>query len=94
MERIRQRGESTGSGARRPIVCCSWAVGGQFRAGAGLGARQHYARACQGGQCGRTGIGGAHGGPGPDRDYDIFAGSVVAYGEVDLGIVRPFLMFL
>src|SRR5438128_420826 len=31
---------------------------------------------------------------GPDRHYDIFAGSVVAYGEVDLGIVRPFLMFL
>src|SRR5919198_1885608 len=28
---------------------------------------------------------------GPDRDYDIFAGGVVAYGEVDLGIVRPFL---
>jgi hypothetical protein len=31
---------------------------------------------------------------GVDRHYDIFAGSVVAYGEVDLGIVRPFLMFL
>jgi hypothetical protein len=31
---------------------------------------------------------------GPDRHYDILAGSVVAYGEVDLGIVRPFLMFL
>src|SRR5712691_12355680 len=31
---------------------------------------------------------------GPDRNYDIFAGSVVAYGDVDLGIVRPFLMFL
>jgi hypothetical protein len=28
------------------------------------------------------------------KNYDIFAGSVVAYGEVDLGIVRPFLMFL
>ena len=28
------------------------------------------------------------------KHYDIFAGSVVAYGEVDLGIVRPFLMFL
>jgi hypothetical protein len=31
---------------------------------------------------------------GPDRDYDIFAGSVVAYGEADLGMVRPFLMLL
>src|SRR5262249_3225478 len=28
------------------------------------------------------------------KNYDIFAGSVVAYGEVDLGFVRPFLMFL
>src|SRR4029450_11566228 len=28
---------------------------------------------------------------GPDRDYDILAGGVLAYGEVDLGIVRPFL---
>jgi hypothetical protein len=28
---------------------------------------------------------------GPDRDYDILAGGAVAYGEVDLGIVRPFL---
>src|SRR5262249_20078384 len=25
------------------------------------------------------------------RHYDIFAGGVVAYGEVDLGIVRPFV---
>jgi hypothetical protein len=31
---------------------------------------------------------------GPDRDYDVFAGGVVAYGEVDLGIIRPFLAFL
>jgi hypothetical protein len=30
---------------------------------------------------------------GPDRDYDVFAGGVVAYGEVDLGVVRPFLAF-
>src|SRR2546427_1258742 len=28
---------------------------------------------------------------GPNRDYDIFAGGVVAYGEADLGIVRPFV---
>jgi hypothetical protein len=31
---------------------------------------------------------------GPDRNYDIFAGSAVAYAEVDLGIVRPFLGFI
>jgi hypothetical protein len=31
---------------------------------------------------------------GPDRNYDVFAGGVVAYGEVDLGIVRPFLGFI
>src|SRR5262249_21962678 len=30
----------------------------------------------------------------PGRKYSIFAGGVVAYGEVDLGIVRPFLGFL
>jgi len=34
---------------------------------------------------GLTGVRGA------DRDYDIFAGSAVAYVEADLGIVRPFL---
>jgi hypothetical protein len=27
----------------------------------------------------------------PGRDYDIFAGSVIGYAEVDLGVVRPFL---
>jgi hypothetical protein len=26
------------------------------------------------------------------QEYDIFAGSVIAYGEVDLGVVRPFLL--
>src|SRR5712691_10151565 len=31
---------------------------------------------------------------GPDRDYDIFAGGVVAYGEADFGIVRPFVGFI
>ena len=30
----------------------------------------------------------------PGRKYDIFAGGVIAYGEVDLGMVRPFLSFL
>ncbi len=28
---------------------------------------------------------------GADRDYDIFAGSAVAYAEADFGIVRPFV---
>jgi len=28
------------------------------------------------------------------RHYDIFAGAVVAYGEVDLGIARPFVGFV
>jgi hypothetical protein len=28
------------------------------------------------------------------RDYDILAGGVVAYGEVDLGIVKPFVMLV
>ena len=27
-----------------------------------------------------------------ERDYDIFAGSAIAYAEVDLGVVRPFLL--
>src|SRR5262249_50875369 len=31
---------------------------------------------------------------GADRNYDIFAGGVVAYGEADLGFVRPFLGFI
>ena len=26
------------------------------------------------------------------REYDIFAGSVIGYVEVDLGVVRPFLL--
>jgi hypothetical protein len=30
----------------------------------------------------------------PDREYDIFAGAVVAYAEVDLGMVRPFVGFV
>src|SRR5262249_23304191 len=38
-------------------------------------------------QAGLTGV------RGPDRDYDIFAGGVVAYGEADFGIVRPFVGF-
>jgi hypothetical protein len=30
----------------------------------------------------------------PGRDYGILAGTVVAYGEVDLGVVRPFGLFI
>jgi len=30
----------------------------------------------------------------PNRKYDIFAGGVVAYAEMDLGIVRPFVGFI
>jgi len=43
-----------------------------------------------------TGIGlaGLTGVRGADRDYDIFAGGVVAYAEADFGIVRPFLGFI
>ena len=37
------------------------------------------------------GIAGLPTGAVPDRKYDIFAGAVVAYVEVDLGVVRPFL---
>ena len=28
------------------------------------------------------------------RDYDIFAGSAIAYAEVDLGVVRPYIGFI
>ena len=30
----------------------------------------------------------------PDRKYDIFAGGAVAYAEVDLGVVKPFIGFV
>ena len=30
----------------------------------------------------------------PDRKYDIFAGGAVAYAEVDLGVVKPFVGFV
>ena len=43
-------------------------------------------------------VGTAEGGRGvpagiqPDQDYDIFAGSAIAYVELDLGVVRPFAL--
>src|SRR5262252_829264 len=40
------------------------------------------------------GLQGFPGAPIPHRAYDILAGGVVAYGEADLGIVRPFLGFI
>jgi hypothetical protein len=38
-----------------------------------------------------SGIDGLPPGTVPDRKYDIFAGAVVAYAEVDLGVVKPFV---
>jgi hypothetical protein len=37
------------------------------------------------------GTGGLPAGVQPDQEYDIFAGGGIAYAEVDLGVVRPFL---
>jgi hypothetical protein len=39
-------------------------------------------------------LAGLTGARGADRDYDVLAGSAVAYAEADLGIVRPFVMAL
>ena len=36
------------------------------------------------------GTGGLPAGIQPGQDYDIFAGSAIAYVELDLGVVRPF----
>src|SRR5262249_58256933 len=37
---------------------------------------------------------GLNGTVAPKQHYDILAGSVIAYAEVDLGMVQPFGMFL
>src|SRR5262245_2030520 len=76
---------------RRRIVCYSCPVGR-----AGLGRCWGWCRAtwCSGPSGGGTlGIPTVAGRPlfAPGRRYDIFAGGVVAYAEVDLEIVRPFL---
>jgi hypothetical protein len=42
----------------------------------------------------RGGTAGLPTGVTPGREYDIFAGSAIAYGEVDLGVVRPFGLFV
>jgi len=48
----------------------------------------------KGANAGGIAIAGLTGARGADRDYDILAGSAVAYAEADLGIVRPFVMVL
>ncbi len=42
----------------------------------------------------RGGVAGLPAGIAPGRDYDIFAGGVIAYAELDLGVVRPFASFI
>jgi len=39
----------------------------------------------------RGGVAGIPAGVAPGRDFDIFAGSGIAYAELDLGVVRPFV---
>ena len=43
---------------------------------------------------GGTGKLGVPAGVAPGRDYDIFAGAAIAYVELDLGIVQPFVGFV
>ena len=82
------RGTASGSRGRRTTVCCSWPVGVGM-----LGP----VRAPVPGQWDRRAGARRHGGITriPDRcrsgAYDILAGAAVAYAEVDLGIVRPFV---
>ena len=40
----------------------------------------------------KGGTGGLPAGVQPGQDYDIFAGSVIGYVELDLGVVRPFVL--
>jgi hypothetical protein len=42
----------------------------------------------------RGGTAGLPAGVAAGRDYDIFSGGVVAYAEVDLGVVRPYVGFI
>jgi hypothetical protein len=48
----------------------------------------------QGANAAGIALAGLTGARGPDRNYDVLAGSAVAYAEADLGIVRPFVMAL
>jgi hypothetical protein len=43
---------------------------------------------------GTAGLPGFPAGIASRRDFDIFSGAVVAYGEVDLGVVRPYVSFI
>ena len=61
-------------------------MGGPVRTGARAAARQPDRG--DGGRRHR----GLPAGVQPGQDYDIFAGSVIGYVEVDLGVVRPFLL--
>jgi len=74
------------------LVQGSWSgQAGPVRAivqGAGMFGHVTGANAAGIAAAGLTGVRGA------DRDYDVLAGSAVAYAEVDLGIVRPFVMAL
>ena len=48
----------------------------------------------QGANAAGIALAGLTGVRGPDRQYDVLAGSAVAYAEADLGIVRPFVSAL
>jgi hypothetical protein len=82
------RGQKTDS----VLVMASWSGrAGPVRAliqGAGMFGHAKGANAAGIALSGLTGARGA------DRDYDVLAGSAVAYAEADFGIVRPFLMAL
>jgi hypothetical protein len=74
------------------LVQASWSGrAGPVRAlvqGSGMFGKVQGANAAGIDMAGLTGIRGA------DRDYDVLAGSAVAYAEADLGMVRPFVMVL
>jgi hypothetical protein len=48
----------------------------------------------RGGDAAGLALAGLSGAVAPGKHYDVFGGSVVAYAEADLGLVRPWLMFL
>ena len=81
-----------GQKADTVLVMASWSGRmGPVRAliqGAGMFGTAKGANASGIALAGLTGI------RGPDRDYDVMAGSAVAYVEADLGMVRPFVMLL
>ena len=88
-------GAGAGSGARRPTRCWSWPVGvaGSGRCGPWCKA-VGWSGTAKGANAAGIALAGLTGARGPDRNYDVVAGSAVAYAEADLGIVRPFVMAL